>query len=291
MKAVFGLLSAAWFCLAGITAFAEGNPFFAMDTALRDGKTRTAAEQAALLKELGYDGLGTSGYPSEEFLAAFEKAGLRVFNTYLTLDIDSAKPGLDAKLKDLVPQLKRHRTDLWIAINGVTRDGVKLKPSAPEGDEVVIPVMRELAGLAQASGVRVVFYPHTWFWLQRADDAVRVAKAVDRSNVGATFNLCHWLKVEGERPPLPFLKEALPHLYYVSINGAEAGDTRQMDWNKLIQPLGAGSYNVGGLVQALQNLGYRGPVGFQGYGISGDSREILERTMLAWRKLSASTHK
>jgi sugar phosphate isomerase/epimerase len=265
---------------------AETNPFFAMDTALRDGKQRSWADQAALLKELGYDGFGASGQPGEEVFAAFEKEGLKVFNTYITLSFDSAKPGLDPKLKAYVPRLKGHGTALWIAINGVTRDGAKLKPSAPEGDELVVPALRELADAAQASGVKVALYPHTWFWLERVEDATRLAAKVDRPNLGATLNLCHWLKVEGGRDPKPFLRQALPRLFFVSINGADSGDTKAMNWDRLIQPLDAGSYDVSALVGYLREIGYRGPIGFQGYGIPGDSREILRRTMQGWRRMA-----
>ena len=126
-------MTTALLILASSSLAADRNPFFAMDTALRDGKSRSAAEQATLLKELGYDGIGTSGYPSNELFAAFEKEGLKVFNTYLMLTFDSAKPSLEPALKELVPRLKGHGTALWIAITGVTRDGLKLKSSAPLG--------------------------------------------------------------------------------------------------------------------------------------------------------------
>jgi sugar phosphate isomerase/epimerase len=265
---------------------AAQNPFFAMDTALRDGKARSAAEQAALLKELGYAGIGTSGYPTEEFLIAFEQAGLKVFNTYLTLSFDSAKPGLDPKLKEFVPKLKGHGTALWVAISSATKDGVKLKLSAAEGDALVLPALRELAALAQASEVKVVFYPHTGFWLERVTDGDRLAKELNHPNVGVTFNLCHWLKVEGDRDPRPVLKEILPRLFFVSVNGADTGDTKAMDWNRLIQPLDAGSYDVAALMKTLGELGYAGPIGFQGYGIKGDSRETLRRTMDGWRRIT-----
>ncbi|HEY5912005.1 MAG TPA: TIM barrel protein [Verrucomicrobiae bacterium] len=290
MKTAIVLLSAATMlgCVFVSEVLAvDRNPFFAMDTALRDGRARSAADQAALVKELGFDGFGTSGYPTEEFLAAFEKDGLTVFNTYLTLDFDSAQPLIEPKLKELISRLKGHHTDLWIAINGVTRKGVKLMPSAIEGDDVVLPPVRELAALAQSSGVRIAFYPHTGCWLERVEDALRVARKVDGSNVGATFNLCHWLKVEGDRDPKPVLKEALPLLFFVTINGAETGDTRRMGWDKLIQPLDAGSYDVKGLITSLREIGYKGSVGFQGYGIPGDSRQILSRTMQGWRRMNA----
>jgi sugar phosphate isomerase/epimerase len=280
------ILAAAFLAMPAPSAVASSaphNPFFAMDTALRDGKNRTPTEQAALLKELDYDGFGTSGYPGDDFLAAFEKQGLRVFNTYLTLSFDFAKPGLDPKLTELVARLKGHDTALWVAINSVTHDGTRLKTSAPEGDGTVVPRLRELAGLAQASGVKVALYPHTGFWIERVQDALRVAKKVDRPNVGTTFNLCHWLKVEGDRDPQPVLREAVPCLFFVSINGADGGETQSMEWDRLIQPLGRGSYDVAALLRTLQELGYAGPVGFQGYGIKGDSREILRQAMDGWR--------
>jgi hypothetical protein len=42
---------------------------------------------------------------------------------------------------------------------------------------------------------------------------------------------------------------------------------------------------VGRLLKTLKQLGYRGPIGLQCYGIGGDAREHLARSMAAWRKL------
>ena len=284
------IVLAASFLARGAAASAAGteagaNPFFAFENAMRDGTPRSPAQQAALLKELGYDGISASGQLSADFIAAFEKEGLKVFNTYLTLSFDSAQPGLDPTLKEFVPRLKGHGTALWVAIQNVTKDGAKLKPSAPEGDDAVLPALRELADWAQASEVKIAFYPHAGFWTERVDDTLRLAKKLDRPNVGATFNLCHWLKVEGDRDPKPVLQEALPRLLFVSVNGADAGATKQMNWDRLIQPLGRGSYDVAGLVNTLKALGYTGPIGFQGYAIKGDSREILRQTMDGWRRI------
>jgi hypothetical protein len=41
------------------------------------------------------------------------------------------------------------------------------------------------------------------------------------------------------------------------------------------------------VLKALRKLGYEGPIGLQHYGIRGDARENLQRSMLAWQKLSA----
>ncbi|MCU0781285.1 MAG: sugar phosphate isomerase/epimerase [Akkermansiaceae bacterium] len=281
--------SAAFLLLATLISAAapaaSANPFFAMDTALRDGKLNSADDQAALLKELGYAGIGTTGYISDDALAAFERRGLKVFNTYLTLDFDASKPEVDPKLKDLIARLKGRDTALWLAIGKVSRDGAPLKPSDPAGDEVVVPRLVELADLARTSGIRIALYPHTGFWVERVDDALRLVGKVKQANVGATFNLCHWLKVEGDLDPRPVLKAALPHLFFVTVNGADRGDTRTMNWDRLIRPLGQGCYEVGGLLGILKELDYLGPVGFQGYGIQGDSRQILTQTMAAWQEL------
>lgn len=137
--------------------------------------------------------------------------------------------------------------------------------------------------------MRIALYPHTNLWIEHVEDAIRVADKMNRPDVGATFNLCHWLKVEGgERDPEPVLRAALPRLMFVTINGADAGDTKTMGWDRLIQPLGSGSYDVAAFVQKLRALGYAGPIGFQGFGIKQEPREVLAQTMTAWQKMTSA---
>ncbi len=72
---------------------------------------------------------------------------------------------------------------------------------------------------------------------------------------------------------------------FITINGADKGNTRQMGWDRLIQPLDAGSYDVASFVRSAIDVGYRGPFGFQGYGIHQEPREVLQRTMNKWRAI------
>jgi sugar phosphate isomerase/epimerase len=122
--------------------------------------------------------------------------------------------------------------------------------------------------------------------VERVEDAVRVVKKVDRKNVGVMFNLCHWLKVDDEKNTESLLKLAMPHLFVVTINGADS-QARGAGWNRLIQPLGSGSFDMHRFLKALRGLGYTGPIGLQCYGLRGDAREHLKRSIAAWRKLSA----
>ena len=56
-------------------------------------------------------------------------------------------------------------------------------------------------------------------------------------------------------------------------------------WDHYIQPLDRGSFDVAGLIKTLDELGYKGPIGLQCFGIGGDARDHLARSMAAWRKL------
>ncbi|MCX7049030.1 MAG: hypothetical protein NTX50_26540, partial [Candidatus Sumerlaeota bacterium] len=98
------------------------------------------------------------------------------------------------------------------------------------------------------------------------------------------FNLCHWLRVTGGKDLEATLKQAMPYLFVVTINGA---DKDGKDWKTLIQTLDRGTYSVEEALKTLHRLGYQGPIGLQGYGIGGNVQDNLMRSMEAWRRLSA----
>lgn len=259
-------------------------PFFAMDTSIRGNPE----EVAATLADLGYAGLGGSGYAIGPMLAALDAKKLKLFNVYLTIGLDAGASALTPEMKQLMDDLKGHGSALWLSISHVSKDGVKFPVSSADGDDTAVLRLCELADYAEPRGVKLALYPHAGAWIERCDDAVRVANKANRPSIGATFNLCHFLKVEGDRNPLPVLKAALPRLFFVTINGAETGDTRNLGWDKLIQTLDRGSYDTAAFLQKLRRIGYSGPVGFQGYAIPGDSRDNLTRTMAAWKKATAA---
>lgn len=280
------ITSLMWLAATGLQAAETAaatparQPFFAFENCLK----LPPAELAATLKELGYDGLSASGYGVAPVIQELQARGLKLYNTYLTPQFDAATNGLTAPLRQLIDDLQGSGGALWIAPVKVTRDGQAFPISSPAGDAVALARLREIADYAGPRGVKIALYPHAGFWAERVEDGLRLADQLDRPGVGVTFNLCHWLKVEGDRDPLPVLKAALPRLFFVSINGADSGDTRKMDWRQLIQTLDRGSYDVGGFVRRLREIGYTGPVGLQGYNLQGDPKENLRRSLAAWRK-------
>lgn len=260
---------------------AGANPFFAMDTATKDAKHQTAKEQVDMLKELEYEGIGT-GYEGcaklAEMLGELDKSGLRLFSIYLGVNLDPDQQKYDPTLKDAMKILSGRNTILWVFVQSRAH-----KPSTPEGDARAVEIIREIADMAAEAGVRVALYPHYGFWLERVEDAVRVAEKANRKNVGVTFNLCHWLRVDDENNLKPLLKLAMPRLFVVTINGADSGGK---DWKQLIQTLDRGSFDLPGFLITLKSCGYTGPVGFQGYGIGGDAYENLKRSVDAWHRIS-----
>ena len=257
------------------------NPFFAFDNGT-GGQQVPFDQQAKMLKELGYDGIaysGTKGIP--EMLKALDAQGLKMLSIYVGACVDPDKPPYDPGLKTAIEQLKGRDTQIWLPVAGGT-------PSSANLDDRAVAILREIADMAEKSGLRVAIYPHLGCYAQRVEDCLRLVKKVDRKNVGVCFNLCHFLKLDDEKNLELRLKEAMPCLFAVNINGADGGATKDMGWDRLIQTLDRGSYDVGGMLKTLKRLGYAGPVGLQGFAIPGDCRENLTRSMRKWRDLTAA---
>jgi sugar phosphate isomerase/epimerase len=271
-------VTVAW--SAAAAAQGLSNPFFAFDNGTgRDQKVPFEA-QAKMLKDLGYAGIGFTGTQRiPEMLAALDANGLKMFNTYVGACVNPGRPPYDPGLKMAIHQLKGRDTVIWLYVTGG-------KPSSSAADDRAVAIVREIADMAAESGLRVALYPHTGLYVARVEDAVRLVKKVDRKNVGATFNLCHFLKTDNEKNLETRLKEVMPYLFVVSINGADGGATNDMLWDRLIQTLDRGSFDVGRVLKTLKQLHYTGPIGLQCYAVRGDVRENLQRSIDAWHKLS-----
>ena len=254
-------------------------PFFAFDNAATDDKHKTPKEQVALLKELGYDGVSSrGGKVLAEMADEVDKSGLRLFPVYLGVNIDPDQPAYGEELTDAIEVLKGRNAMLWLFLRSK-----KYKPSDPNGDPQAVKIISEIAETAAKSKVRIALYPHTGFWLERVEDAIRIAEKVNRRDVGVTFNLCHFLRVDDEKNMESLIEKAMPHLFVVSINGADSGGK---DWKTLIQTLDRGTFDMRRFLKTLYDCGYNGPIGFQGYGIGGNARDNLKRTMKAWREMN-----
>lgn len=231
-----------------------------------------------MLKELGYAGVGHIWLDQvAERIKTLDEAGLTLFQITMNVDVSPGKTPYEAKFKEVLSLVKGRHLQFALLLNG-------MKPSDPSVDPHAVAILREMSDLAQDAGAQLLLYPHQGSWVERIEDSIRVADQVNRPNVGIMFNLCHWLRVDKQRDYARLLQQAMPRLWAVSINGADDHDEKP-GWDRYIQPLDKGSFDVGKFLKTLQDLGYRGPIGLQCYGIGGDTREHLARSLAAWKKL------
>lgn len=254
------------------------NPFFVLSNGVQSAEYPTPEAQAALLKELGYDGIGPSGVEGiPEMLRAMDAHGLKMYALYVGANLDSDQPKYDPRLKDAIAALEGRETFVWLYLRSRQH-----APSSTGGDQRAVEIVSEVAEMAERAKVRVALYPHVGFYVARVEDAVRIADKVNRPSVGVTFNLCHWLKQDGPTDMESRLKLAMPRLMLVTINGADP----EGNWDRIIQTLDRGSFDVYHFLKTLTGLGYRGPIGLQCYAVPGDKRQNLVRSMGAWREYS-----
>lgn len=246
-------------------------PFFAFDNGLNDVKGFDA--QAALLAELGYDGIGGRPGKTAEMLAALDKHGLKMFGTYVTLKASAVECPIPENVVSEIKALKGRETIVWLNVGGKSTD------------EVVVPAIRKLCDLCAGLDLKVVIYPHVGCYTDTVTTALRLHKAAERKNLGVSFNLCHFLKQNDPGDLEKTIRAAAPHLWLVSVNGADSGDTRSMNWDRLIRPLGEGTFSVAKVMTLLDEVGYKGPVGLQCYAIKQPAKEHLAKSMGAWKKL------
>lgn len=263
--------------LSVATAAGPTNSFFPFCIDWHDSKKRGFEEQATMLKELGYDGVGHIFLEKVDArLKTLDEAGLRLFQITMRVNLTNDPP-YEKGFKEVLALVKGRQVQFCLLVTGA-------KPSDPAADPRGVEVLREMSDLARDSGAQLLLYPHVNDWIERVEDSIRVAEKVNRPNVGAMFNLCHWLRADKSRDYQRLLKQTMPRLWAVSINGADEFDD-QPGWKRYIQPLGKGNFDIPGLLRTLRDLGYTGPVGLQCYGIPGDAREHLAQSIAAWRKM------
>lgn len=249
-------------------------------------KPHSFPEQVKMLKEAGYDGCGYAVWLGDEMernLKILDDAGLQSFMFWVSVNLkaESGKT-YDQRLLDAIRKLKGRPATICVLLGG-------FKAGDPQGMEPAIKVLRELGDVAAEAGLRISIYNHVGNWTESLPFIVEVVRKVDHPQVGFNFNLCHWLKVDGNGDYRSMLRDNAKKLFVVTINGAQR-DARVWT-NGLIQPLDKGNFDNGQLLAFLTEIGYAGPVGLMCFGVPGDAADHLTRSMEAWKKLRANLNK
>jgi sugar phosphate isomerase/epimerase len=256
----------------------QKSPLFALCMDSHDEKKRSIEEQNEMLRELGFAGMVHRTLDGlSDRTASAKKTGLKVVQISFYIDLTAEHP-FDGRLAEILPCVKDQGVQLALLINGG-------KPSDESLDDKVVGIIQKILDITEPLGVRVVLYPHAWAWLEKVSDCVRIAERFPPKKVGVMFNLCHWAAVDKSENLEPVLRSALPYLSAITINGTDTPEEIQAKTGNWLQPLDAGSFDQAKLFKILDELGYRGPVILQCYGIPGDAKIHLERSMKKWKNL------
>ncbi len=178
---------------AGASPGADEHPFFPFCIDWHDAKKRSFEQQAQMLTELGYPGVGHIWLDKvEERIKTLDAANLKLFQITMTVELAPGKTPYDAnRFKEVCGVIKGRGVQFCLLLNG-------MKPSDPTVDPRAVNILRAMSDQARDSGAQLLLYPHQGSWVERIEDSVRVADKVARPNVGVMFNPaigCAWIRV------------------------------------------------------------------------------------------------
>jgi sugar phosphate isomerase/epimerase len=257
------------------------NTFYVFNNGVRTlpNAPATFEEQAALVKRLGYDGL--AGHREDNYFAlreAMDKVGLEMPEMYIAMNIAEGEIQYHEELKNILQDSKNR--NLLVALHLHNDGSVE---AGEQADAIFADGIKELAEYARPLNIEIALYPHVDFYCETITHADKIATLVNQDHVGVIVNLCHMLKVEGEEGWQKKVTTVLPKLKMVSINGTDGGDTQNMDWDRLIQPLGEGDFDTYAFVKFIKDQGYEGKFGLQCYNIQQDCEVALQKSIDTWQ--------
>lgn len=265
------------------------NQLFVFNNGVKDSIYDTVEEQLRLLVDNGYEGMEKERLDNfDEVYQALQENGLQLFTIYVNINLDNPDQPHDPRLEEVFRKIAGTEAMPWFFVTSQ-----QYPPSSAEYDTLAVSILQRVADLAQQYDVRVMLYPHRNFWIEKVEDAIRVARKVNRRNLGMTFNLCHYLAnrymlKQDPTEQLPTLaKAATPYLLAISLNGADTTPADPNDiWESFIQPLGEGSFDTYAFLKTFLDLGFDGPVGLQCYSIDQDKAVHLKKSKETWQEYS-----
>ncbi len=150
---------------------------------------------------------------------------IAVIAARITLDLRA--PSIPSSITNALPLLASLNAMLHVAlVSGDRYDRASSPRALPAASAIITP----LAKLAAAHRIRIALSPRVGHWMERIEDAVRVAMRVNRPDVGVVFNTGDWHAIDGDAALLDQrIKLALPKLMAVTlpVRGACMDDHRQ----------------------------------------------------------------
>ena len=206
---------------------------------------------------------------------------LNMPTNYVSLSFGSKISKGSALIAEIKEMIKGAEKGSVVYFNVQSED---YKNNKDAGDKLLSVILQDLSDYASDYRVKLCVYPHFSLYCETLEHSLKLAKLVSRNNFGCVINLCHLLKVEGSEGIEQKIKSLMPYLIAVNICGADGGNTQQLGWDRLIQPLGEGSFDTYNFVRILWDAKYKGPVGLQCYNLKGEALEVLTRSFQTFQE-------
>lgn len=219
-------------------------PIFAFIPSERNTSERALQKQAQLLKEMGYDGaahLGLDGVA--ERLKTLEHRNLDLFLLGIRAQAPTQGLPFATRLEEVLALLKGRPTIVVPVFDSSPPDG-------PHGRRGVLDTVRQIADKAASHNLRVALYPRKGGWPTNMKQALQAVRELDRENTGLVLNLSDCEQLQKEANARALLSSAMPHLFAVTVEFADLKAAATLS-------------GLLSLVDRLQELGYRGPLGIR----------------------------
>lgn len=237
------------------------------------------AAQIRILSETGYDSVMLSLKDDPKrweklpaYLESMKDHDVRLAAIHARFYIeDGTYPQV---IKDNLPLLKGTSVVLIPSVG--SRE--KLGRRDPRATKMAVKILREMSDDAARHELGgIAPYMHIGNWIETVDDNLRIARLVDRRNVGVMFHLHHWQAIgnRGYDRLRSDLLRARPYLMTVVIQGTNESEATH-------RIVGEGDFNMVPLVRTLREMGYQGSLGTMGFTQQGDIPAKLARANRAW---------
>jgi sugar phosphate isomerase/epimerase len=254
------------------------NRLFAMDTHFMFADPpRPVKEQAALIKESGYDdyyhlAMLPDAVKLGEKITACREVGVGMHAVYVTLDVSVAPT--EESLLPLADLLKEMTSPMMLEVSINLAQSLPRTLGDPAHDEKALAWLRALLPHVEKSGVCLVLYAHVNFWMETMTDAMRLARKAASPHVGVAFCGYHFYRV-GRESAADLIADAGALLKSVNLNGSRHISNPEdvvHELNPSIEPVDAGTMDNAAVIAELKRHGYTGPIGIQGYGVNAPPR-------------------
>lgn len=270
--------------------------YYAMDFAFFSSTgTYGFADRCEITRAAGYDAIqtviwdGTQWERCQELATVKDRFGLTVSGVYTVLDLSLGEQNpRNSGLLRMIETMPEGST-VELAIKSA---GSGIVNSDPRGDTRVIAWLSEALSIAERRRIQVSLYIHLQFWVEKHDDAIRLCEQINHPNLGLTFSSLQWYAADGQDIG-GLLSRAVPWIRRANFSGSRRSPLGFFQV-ATIEPLDTGELDNFAIFARLTRLGYRGPLGYNGWHEGGDPFVKLERSLRVLkdmqRRVDANPH-